>query len=210
MRPALFDMWGAAFNGQCFRQVMFMDLIQTCQFDAIVEAGTFRGSTTRFFARSAQIPVYSSEVNPRFHAYATRRLEKFGTVQLFLKDSRRFLRELQLDKDLRLFFYLDAHWSDDLPLREETEFIFKAFTNFVVMIDDFEVTNDPAYGFDDYGPGKRLSLSDFAFHQDARVRCYFPSRAGRAESGSQRGCIVLASTSLAERIDNLPTLAKIK
>jgi hypothetical protein len=207
-RPEQADIWGGAFNGQCFRQLIFIDLLRSCQFEAIVEAGTFRGSTTHFFARCAHVPIYSSEVNPRFWAYASRRLEKCGNVRLFLEDSRQLLRKLPIDKTFRVFFYLDAHWPDDLPLKGETDFIFDSFENCVVMIDDFEVPGDSGYAFDDYGPGRRLSLSSFAFHRDQRISCYFPSRPAEEESGARRGCIVLATTSMTPRIEELDTLVK--
>ena len=59
---------------------------------------------------------------------------------------------------LTVFFYLDAHWNDDLPLADEIDIIFSRCPWAVVMIDDFEVPSDPGYQFDDYGPGKALVL----------------------------------------------------
>jgi hypothetical protein len=56
-----------------------------------------------------------------------------------------------------ILFYLDAHWNDDLPLEEELELIFSVHPHAVVMIDDFQVPDDPGYQFDEYGPGKALT-----------------------------------------------------
>jgi hypothetical protein len=122
-------------------------------------------------------------------------------------DSRRFLANLPLLRDTRTFFYLDAHWHKDLPLRDETEFIMRNFDSFVIMIDDFEVPGDPGYTFDDYGPGKRLSLSDFPFHNDNRIFSYRPARPSSRESGIRRGCIILVSSDLKPQVDSLRTLA---
>lgn len=204
--PNLQDMWGGAFNGQCFRQLMFVDLCSACRFEAIAETGTFRGSTTLFLANNVKVPIYSSEANPRYLAYAARRLRMCPNAQLSLQDSRQFLRGLGLARDVRTFFYLDAHWHEDLPLSEETAFIFRSFSNFVIMIDDFEVPNDPGYSFDDYGSGKKLSLDDFPFDRDERVSVYFPNRTSRLESGARRGSIVLASRSFATELSRLSSL----
>jgi len=206
MRPHLSDGWGGPFNGQSFRQLVFADLWNECRFEAIVETGTFCGSTTAFMANNANIRVYSSELNPRYFAYASKRLQTIPNVRLVHQDSRRFLKSLELARDLRLFFYLDAHGNDDLPLREEIEYIIRSFSSFVAMIDDFEVPNDPGYAFDDYGIGKCLSLRDFPFHQDKRVSVYFPNRPSQAETGARRGCIVLASPSLALHVSKIGSL----
>jgi hypothetical protein len=48
-------------------------------------------------------------------------------------------------RDSPLFFYLDAHWNEDLPLAEEIDLIFSRSPCAVVMIDDFEVPGDPGF-----------------------------------------------------------------
>ena len=127
-------------------------------------------------------------------------------------DARQFLSALPLPHDTRTFFYLDAHWNKDLPLADETEFIIKTYRSFVIMIDDFQVPGDPGYCFDDYGPGKSLSLRDFPFEGDSRITAYFPSRHSSRESGIRRGCIVLFSLdlkSVADSIDSLVPAASV-
>jgi hypothetical protein len=105
-----------------------------------------------------------------------------------------------------VFFYLDAHWEGDLPLQEEIEIIVKRFPEFLIMVDDFAVSGDSGYGFDDYGPGKMLALRDFPFHGDRRTSVYFPTCSSEAETGSKRGCVVLAAPSLAKRVAELGSL----
>jgi hypothetical protein len=210
LRPNLIHSWGGAFNGQCFRQLIFMDLLRNCHFDAIVETGTLRGSTTSFMATNAPIPVHSSELNRRNFGFASKHLQMFKNVRLVNQDSREFLRRLEFNKGLRTFFYLDAHWQNDLPLGEETEYIFSTFNRFVVMVDDFEVPGDPGYTFDDYGPGRKLSLSDFPFDRDGRVSVYFPNRPSDLESGKRRGCVVLASQELVPHVDRASSLLRIE
>jgi hypothetical protein len=204
LRPELLDCWGGPFNGQCFRQLIFLDLLEACCFDAFVETGTYRGSTTLFLSQnSGGAPVYSSEVKQKFFEIARRRLRALPKVNLWNLDSRAFLSAIALNRKTKTFFYFDAHWLDDLPLADEAEFVIRNFNTFVIMIDDFQVTDDPGYAFDDYGPGKRLSLRDFPFHSDTRVCSYFPARHSSRESGNRRGCIVLASRDLQETVESL-------
>ena len=44
-------------------------------------------------------------------------------------------------------------------MRDEAELAVSNFSKAVLMIDDFNVPDDPGYGFDDYGPGKRLDIN---------------------------------------------------
>ena len=207
LEPERLDSWGGPFNGQCFRQLIFLDLVRACRFEAIVETGTFRGSTTLFLCHNSNgAPVHSSEIDPRYFQIARRRLRAFSNLHLHNLDSRAFLSGLNLPREARTFFYLDAHWREDLPLADETEFILRNFNTFAIMIDDFEVPGDSGYAFDDYGPGKRLSLRDFPFHKDNRIYTYFPSRPADQESGIRRGCIILVSPDLRDTVDSLDCL----
>jgi len=204
LEPERLDSWGGPFNGQCFRQLIFLDLVRACRFDAIVETGTFRGSTTLFLCRNSNgAIVHSSEINPRFFEFARRRLRTLPNLHLYNLDSRTFLPSLRLPREARIFFYLDAHWRNNLPLVDETEFIIRNFDTFAIMIDDFEVPGDSGYAFDDYGIGKCLSLRDFPFHKDSRICTYFPSRPASQESGIRRGCVVLVSPNLKDTIYSL-------
>ncbi len=201
------DTWGGPFNGQRFRQMIFLDLVRACKFDAIIETGTYRGSTTLFLAlKSGGAPVYTCEVNPRVFGLARRRLRAISHIHKYNIDSRQFLSTINLSGDGCKFFYLDAHWLEDLPLADETDLIARIFPSFVIMIDDFQVSNDPGYGYDDYGPGKSLSLLDFPFDSDPRFLPYFPAIHSADESGSGRGCILLASPDLKHKVDSLTCL----
>lgn len=207
LEPERLDSWGGAFNGQCFRQLIFLDLLRACRFDTIVETGTFRGSTTLFLCLNSDgLPVHSAEINPRFFQISRRRLRSFSNLHLYNLDSRVFLSALQLRRETRTFFYLDAHWREDLPLAEETEFIISKFDTFAIMIDDFEVPDNSGYAYDDYGPGKCLSLRNYPFDKDSRICAYFPSRPASRESGIRRGCVVLVSPNLKDAVDSLECL----
>src|ERR1043166_1061331 len=105
------------------------------------------------------------------------------------------LRRLASMPDLQgrmLFFYLDAHWRDDLPLREEVEIISTHWPDALVMVDDFAVPDDPGYGYADYGEGRALTLELIRPALRASPAVYFPAAPSAAETGSRRGCVVLA------------------
>jgi hypothetical protein len=207
LQPELCDVWGGAFNGQCFRQLIVTELLSRCEFSAIVETGTFRGTTTLFFVKNTFLPVFTVEFDATSFAFARHRLRKHSRVVIQRDDSRSFLKHLPIAADASVFFYLDAHWNADLPLEEEVNYIAAAYEKFVLMIDDFEVPGDPGYAFDDYGRGKQLSLRDFPFHKNARLECYFPRCPSQLESGAKRGCVVLASPGLAPSVRQAASLS---
>lgn len=216
LKPKLKRKQGGPFNGQSYRQKIFQELVGKIDFSWIVETGTFRGVTTQFMHRQSGVPIHTGEVNPRFFAYARTRLRKDPLVNLYNMDSREFLAYL-LQNDLikkkdNLFFYLDAHWAEDLPLLEETEFVFEHFPDAVVMVDDFRVPGDDGYGYDDYGHGKSLCLEYLAPAVDRfELVPFFPAAPSNLETGSRRGCVVLVRTparkALLEQFDTLRTLS---
>jgi hypothetical protein len=202
--------WGP-FNGQTARQALFVDIIAKTQPHAIVETGTFLGVTTELMSQTA-LPVFTIELHRRNYGFARARFWRKRNVRLLHGDSRTALRRL-FDgalhplSGLTVFFYLDAHWNDDLPLAEEINIVFSRCPLAVVMIDDFEVPSDAGYGYDDYGPGKAL-VSGYirpaiSAHQ---LRAYYPSTPSAADYPStpmaaeglaaagrlRRGCVVLA------------------
>jgi len=201
--PSLREPYGGALNGQRVRQETVLELLRALPFRAVVETGTFRGSTTEFFATYASVPVYSVELSPRYFYYSKLRLRENKRVHLVLADSRDFLRKLARDpyfpKQL-VFFYLDAHWYDEPPLRKEVELIFSNFRESVAMIDDFKVPGDPGYAFDDYGPGKRLCLDYLPPLSSLGLTAFFPTTPSHEETGLRRGFVVLADVAAAARL----------
>ncbi|MHC5022561.1 MAG: class I SAM-dependent methyltransferase [Planctomycetota bacterium] len=209
--PERRDSWEGAFNGQTGRQQIFLDLLEACDFDALVETGAYRGSTTEFIARHASNPIHSVEIQPRYAHFARLRLRRYRHVHLSRGDSRSFLRRLADDPavpDRNTFFYLDAHWEDDLPLADETEIIAKHWQDAVIMVDDFEVPDDPGYAFDDYGSGRRLCLEYLPPLEPLDLHPFFPALPADDETGSRRGCVVLAQGRAAARVATCASLRR--
>jgi hypothetical protein len=189
--------WGGPFNGQLSRQALFREIIVKMRPYAIVETGTYFGTTTELL-RATGLPVFTIEADPYNFGFARARLWYRRNVRLLFGDSREILPKLfggplHPQSGGVLFFYLDAHWNDDLPLAEELDIIFSRCPAAVVMIDDFQVPFDPGYGYDNYGPGKALVpgyiVAVVSVHG---VQAFYPSTCSAEESGARRGCVVLA------------------
>jgi hypothetical protein len=212
LHPDRRESWEGAFNAQTGRQRIFADLVRNLGIEEIVETGTFRGATTEFMHRQSGLPIRSVEFASRLFGYASARLLRYPKVRLSRGDSRAFLRLRLRDDRFRqrkLLFYLDAHWERDVPLPEEVSIIFDRAQQAAVLIDDFEVPSDPGYRFDDYGPGKRLSLPLLGLSRWSDVAVFFPTLPSAEETGARRGCVVLCRTApWIGLLDGVPSLRR--
>jgi hypothetical protein len=210
---SLKDALGGPFNGQQYRQTMFQQLLRCIDFSAIVETGSFRGSTTEFMANATTVRIFSCELNERHFHFARRRLASHRNVELHYKDTRAFLREVLASGGLGggpVFFYLDAHWGSDLPLWDELDIILGHPIEAVVMIDDFRVPGDLGFGYDDYGPGKQLSVAGLRANLTSQPDLFFPFYTSTVETGAKRGAAVLAPHRLSDVINGgVPSLARM-
>ena len=108
------DSWGGPFNGQQRRRELFVTVADALKPRAIVETGTYRGTTTALFAQTG-LPVYTVEAQSRNFGFAKEQLRGYRNVKMLRCDSREGLRRilgsaLQHKLHEPLFFYLDAHW----------------------------------------------------------------------------------------------------
>jgi hypothetical protein len=203
--------WAQPMNSQAIRTELARCLILQCKIARIVETGTFLGTTTEFFAQFG-VPVTTAELNPDLARKSSERLSKWKNVELRAYDSVRVLQELArepIDRSVPTLFYLDAHWKNRLPLREEAGLAFAHFAKAILLIDDFAVPNDPGYGFDDYGPAKRLTLEYLMHGNLPPFYTYFPSAPSHQETGARRGCVVVtANSELADILDEISLLRR--
>ena len=193
--------WGGPLNGQRYRQYV-MERLMRVGADAIIETGTFLGTSTAFFARHG-VPVHSCELRDEYFAAALFSTSAFENVSLYLMDSRAFLRELASDFTLgysRPFFYLDAHWYDDLPLADEIRIIQERWSEYFIMVDDFQVP-EGGYNFDRYSSGLELTLAHLEKEAVdlSEVAILFPTAASTAETSARRGTLVLTPMHIYDR-----------
>ncbi len=208
---------GRCFNGQEGRKALFRDLAGAFPFRRIVETGTYLGDTTLWMSRASGLPVASCERDPTHFRLACARLSPHPGITLAQSDSRPFLRALAAAPGAggeETLFYLDAHWGKDCPLEAEVEIIAGGWERFVALVDDFAVPGDEGYGYDIHG----TLLRPFPFEIGRlrpvmarhRLGAWFPTLPSARESGSRRGCVVIARGEgpWAEALDRLPSLGR--
>jgi hypothetical protein len=208
LRSSARQSWGGPFNGQLRRQEMVAHLLRTLPFRAVVETGTYRGETTAFLRKVSGLPVFSVERNRYFFGIARRRFGDDPGVQVVLSDSRHALRSWAGDEQLAgpTLFYLDAHWSEDVPLRDELSIIHQGWTDWVAIVDDFKVPDDPGYGYDQYREVS-LELDYLRLDRLAPIRVFWPSARSESETGARRGCAVLVPIGpLVAKVSEVPHL----
>ena len=121
------------------------------QIDTAVETGTFMGNTTVFLSNLFD-DVYTIEIVEKTYNETASNLKDFSNVQCFLGSSDVVLVNLlpKLEGQ-RTLFYLDAHWEDHWPLRQELIEISKTHhDNCVIVIDDFKVPGRQDIPYDKY------------------------------------------------------------
>ncbi len=187
--------WGGPLNGQTARQRLVADIIGAFGPVAIVETGTFRAITTLWFAERFKGRIFTCERSQRLYIQSATKLKPHAHVSIANADSREFMRTLCAKSlpGVPVLFYLDAHGSGDLPLADELDAILARPGSSLVLIDDFAVPGDAGYGFDDYGPGKRLDLSYLAPFRARLAAIMFPATPSDEETGAKRGLCVLAT-----------------
>jgi hypothetical protein len=189
---AFFDPWGGAMNGQTARLEIVRALIDAVRPVRIIETGTYRGTTTEWFA-GLGIPVVTIEEDERRFWFASRRLERFRHVSVIHGSSVAVLGTIPTERE-PVFCYLDAHRDANLPLRGELLAIFERMPRAVVLIDDFAIPDDPGYGYGDYGPGAVVSLEYLKASGLPDGAClFFPAVPSSQESGHRRGAALLTA-----------------
>jgi hypothetical protein len=164
------------------------------KFDNYIETGTYLGMTTHFLAsiaakRNAQ--VYSCELTDQFYNIARQTVGNFKNVHIVKENSVDFLQSLAHNVyTARNFVYLDAHWYDYLPLRDELEIV-KAWSDATVMIDDFKVPFDSAFGWDRYDERREICF-EHIHGVLGEYPIYFPKYPARDEKVPPRGYCVIA------------------
>ena len=167
-----------AFNSDRNVEKEFTKLFKRYGIEQIIETGTYVGDTTRFLA-SFGVPVHTIEVVPENHRIASNNLSYLNNVKCHLGNSADVLKELPTDK--QTIFYLDAHWQDYCPLRDEIKIIREKYPGAVIVIDDFQ-TPDRNFHFDRFGQ----DINNFDYIKDSLPKSgtgYYMNRTEREAFG---------------------------
>jgi hypothetical protein len=138
------------FNSDPAIEALVKTLHAEFQFERFVETGTYHGFTTKWFAKTfPDKEIHTVESNKLSYDAAQRQLKEHTNIVSYFGDSPVVLKEI-LQTNKKTFFYLDAHWAEAWPLRQELEEIAGLCKdNCCIMIDDFKVPNRP-FHFDTY------------------------------------------------------------
>ncbi len=201
--------WGA-FNSQAKRIEVVETILETLPIQCAVETGTFMGDTTEWLANKGLV-VFTVEFDVKNHLKVKKRFSEQPLVHAYQGDSRTFLRDLIVEPRCPLqgvLFYLDAHWYEDLPIREEVALIAKHWRNFVIVIDDFKVPWDSGYGFDAYPPHVGELTREYLRTTDRLGLHWFgPASPSSEETGAKRGTAFLTdSKEFAKALAAMPLL----
>ena len=178
-----------------------------------IETGTYLGTTTQYLTSMVTYKTYSIEVNQKYLDIAKKRLSsevETKAVELILGNSKiemlNILNKLDPNKH-RVLVYLDAHWSDYVPLKEEIQSLLDWGGVFIAIIDDFMIPLDPGYGYDQY-LNYRIDASQVPFSE--KLSIWVPSEPSTSESGSKRGTAYLIHAELKAMITDSRAEIKIK
>jgi len=205
MHPEQRGGFGGPFNGQVLRMAAFRALAAGGRLAEVIETGSHRGTTTEFLARFAGGPVKTTELSPYYHELTRLRFEDLveagcpwaKTVQLFALDSRDFLPRILSEAPPEpgvSFFYLDAHGDyvagarTEFPIVAELTAIRAARADCIVMIDDFQVPDDPGYHAEN-----AIALDLVAPLLPSFDAWFYPIGASH-DCGMLRGCLVLSGS----------------
>jgi hypothetical protein len=136
---------GGAFGFDIHYALEIDYLVSKYECDAIIETGTNLGDTTEYLAKQyPNLKIITCEVNKEYYSLAKQRLSKYDNVECLLQSSEVVVGNAQNKFSMPLY-YLDAHWEEYWPLKDEINSILKG----VVNIGDSK-THDDRYGYDYY------------------------------------------------------------
>lgn len=155
--PNLMPYQECPFNGDTFIEKKFLELKERFKLTSAVETGTCLGSTTAFLSRNFD-HVYTIEISEEFANIAKARLEKLVSYSEYLcltmyrgKSEEKLPVILKSHNDRigdNTIFFLDAHWGDHCPLKDELKAIADAGIKPVIAIHDFFVPGAQTLGHD--------------------------------------------------------------
>jgi len=180
------DDW-AAFSRDSILYRQVQSFHEQHQFRCAVETGTWKGHTT--VALAGIFPhVYTIEILPdRFEANKPR-FQAYENITALIGESPQVLLTLVKQFEFPLFAFLDAHWQDNWPLRDELKILLSIRQPKLIMIHDFKVPGRD-FGYDRYGAQEcALShIADLLPHDE----CKYSFNSYAAPQSEKRGVIFI-------------------
>ena len=148
--PLLMQNQEGALNQDTFAQKEFINLKNKFGLKYAIETGTCLGYTTDFLCEHYE-KVHTIEINEKYINFAySNRLSKRDNVLVYIGSSANELIDMinALPEKEHIFIFLDAHWGEHCPLKDELKQIKESGIKPVIAIHDFVVPNKPQLGFD--------------------------------------------------------------
>jgi hypothetical protein len=197
-------------NGQFVRLKHVINLCDDFKPTVCIETGTYRGTTTIFLATLSSKITYTIEINKKFFLQAKARLQNFDqNIQLINGDSAQEMKILLNNHspiDERLLVYLDAHWGEVLPIRDEVKVLCNWGGKFIAIIDDFCIPTDSGFSFDVYS-GIPIGLDLIPLYNGLEV--WVSTIESGLETGAKRGTAYVFSSGISNEFSTL-AMANLK
>lgn len=189
--PVLMQNQNGALNEDTFAQQEFLKLKEKFQLKNAVETGTCLGYTTAFLASHYE-KVHTVEIMDKYYDIAyENRLKGFDNCVMHKGSSAEKLFDMLDQMGDDTFIFLDAHWGNHCPLKDELKAIARRGIKPVIAIHDFFVPNHPELGYDSIN-GQAFNYEwlkpEFdAIYGEGNYEYYFNSES----VGAKRGIIYL-------------------
>jgi predicted O-methyltransferase YrrM len=141
----------SGFEGDRYMKSKFIEIVKRKKIDIIIETGTYKGGTTNQL-RQIVPKVITIEANREYYEEAKQNIEDHSNVSMLLGDSSVVLADVLSSENIttkKLMFFLDAHWHDACPLKDELQTIANAGLKPIIVIHDWVVPGT-GFGFDSY------------------------------------------------------------
>jgi hypothetical protein len=131
------------FSGCEYSTRLITQILSSFNVELFIETGTYLGNTTEFIAKNfPNIKIVTIEINETNYNNSFKKLCNYTNINCIKGDSSKILKEIDINHCLNKLYYLDAHWYDHNPVRDELKYIFEnSKGNEIIIIDDFKVPN---------------------------------------------------------------------
>lgn len=143
----------------------FQKLIGEFQIRKIIETGTYYGWSAIKLAEFG-LPVKTIELSKENYNIAKKNMDGIANIEILFGSSPDILSKIIEEKEEGLLLFLDAHWEEYLPLRDELKVCIEKRIKPVIIIHDFYV--DGKFGYDSYD-GHKL---DYQYIEDLLLLIY--------------------------------------
>lgn len=184
--PAEMDDWAAMSRDNLLRDQL-LGFHRQHAFRCAVETGTWKGHTTVWLA-SVFDRVFTVEVNAERFGANKARFAAYDNIEALQGDSPRVLLELLPRLPFPLLAFLDAHWKDQWPLRDELKILLSVRRPKLIAIHDFQVPGRD-FGYDAY-QGRACSL-DYIADLLPHDECKYSFNSHVAPQSERRGVLFI-------------------